>query len=256
MGGDEETEQGSVDLFLRYGVRFLHVTLAHRTLGTSRHQAPPEVMRFRFAGAYRDTAGLPVAPNRLVARVAAADLAERLMRPPAEPILAGLSARGALTPAEVEIARRLPVSEDVCIDCRSTGPGLEVVLPETLRRRDEAVAAHGHHVRVGAVCATPEAAAVAFVLGADFVVAARDVEPGDVEPRGAGGRAPVDPPHLHAGGRMEAAHVEAAQVGAARLMEAAAGLLGRRMASLASPLSPARPGRRVTTPEDRPSTHL
>ncbi|MBE3013942.1 ACP S-malonyltransferase [Microbispora sp. NEAU-D428] len=221
-GGDEAEQERVAGLCLRYGVRFLHVTLGD--------QAPPEVVRFRFAGACRDAAGRPVAPNRLVARVAAPDLAERLMRPPAEPILAELSARGALTPAEVEVARRLPVSEDVCLDCSSEGPGLEVRLPEALRRRDEVVSAHGHHVRVGAACATPEAAAVAFVLGADFVVAARHVEP-----RGAGGRAPAGPPHLPAGGQVEAAQVEAAQVEAERLMEAAADLLGRRLTPLAPP---------------------
>lgn len=226
-GRDEAEQERVAGLCLRYGVRFLHVTLAH--------QAPPEVVRFRFAGACRDAAGLPVAPNRLIARVAAPDLAERLMRPPAEPILAELSARGALTPAEVEVARRLPVSEDVCLDCSSAGPGLEVLLPEVLRRRDEVVAGHGHHVRVGAACATPEAAAVAFVLGADFVVAARDVEP-----RGAGGHVPAGPPHLPAGGQVEAARVETAQVEVAqveavRLMEAAADLLGRRLTTLAPP---------------------
>ncbi|MEU6426883.1 ACP S-malonyltransferase [Microbispora sp. NPDC046973] len=246
-GGDEDAEQGRVTgLCLRYGVRFLHVTIPHEALA----QAPSEVVRFRFAGAYRDAAGLPVAPNRIVARVAAPDLAERLMRPPAEPILDALSARGALTPAEVEVARRLPVSEDVCLDCSSAGPGLEVLLPEALRRRDEAVAARGHHIRVGAACATPEAVAVAFVLGADFVVAARDVELRDVElrdvelrdvelrdvePHGAGGRAPAGPPLLRAGGQAERAQVEGAQVEAVRLMEAAADLLGRRLTTLAPP---------------------
>lgn len=89
VAGGDEVDQGRVGLFLRYGVRFLHVTLGHLT------QAPPELVRFRFAGAYRDAAGLPVAPNRLVVRVAAPDLVERLMRPPAEPLLAELSARGA-----------------------------------------------------------------------------------------------------------------------------------------------------------------
>ncbi|TQS26493.1 ACP S-malonyltransferase [Microbispora sp. KK1-11] len=228
-GRDEAEQERVAGLCLRYGVRFLHVTIPHEPLA----QAPSEVVRFRFAGAYRDAAGLPVAPNRLVARVAAPDLAERLMRPPAEPILAELSARGALTPAEVEVARRLPVSEDVCLDCSSAGPGLEVLLPEALRRRDEVVAAHGHHVRVGAACATPEAAAVAFVLGADFVVAARDVES-----RGAGGRAPERPPLLPPGGQVEVEQVEVEQVEqveAERLMEAAAGLLARRLTSLAPP---------------------
>ncbi|MEU7693428.1 ACP S-malonyltransferase [Microbispora hainanensis] len=235
VAGGDEVDQGRVGLFLRYGVRFLHVTLGHLT------QAPPELVRFRFAGAYRDAAGLPVAPNRLVVRVAAPDLVERLMRPPAEPLLAELSARGALTPAEVEVARGLPVSEDVCLDCSSDGPGLEVRLPEALRRRDEAVAACGHHIRVGVVCATPEAVAAAFVLGADFVVAA---------PGGADGRASARSPFLAVGGQAEAAHVGTAHVGtahvgtahvgtahvqAARLMEAAADLLGRRLTTLVLP---------------------
>jgi trans-AT polyketide synthase/acyltransferase/oxidoreductase domain-containing protein len=135
-------------------------------------------VRFRFAGAHRDRQGRPRAVNQVVAKVSRPEVAAAFLRPPPPGLLDGLLASGQLTPAEVEVAARLPVSDDVCVEADSGGHtdgGVALtLLPSMLRLRDEVCAGldYPRRPRVGASggLGTPEAIAAVFVLGADFVV--------------------------------------------------------------------------------------
>ncbi|MGW0803325.1 ACP S-malonyltransferase [Nonomuraea sp. NPDC002799] len=170
-GFDEDgLERETVELLLRRDVR--HVEAA----AYARVTAP--LVRYRYSGAHRDAAGRPVAVRHVLAKVSRPEVASAFMRPAPQAVLDKLVREGALSAAEAEVARELPVSGDLCVEADSAGHtdgrSPYALMPAILRLRDEEMAAHGYgrRIRVGASggIGAPEAAAAAFVLGADFIV--------------------------------------------------------------------------------------
>ncbi|MFI9594968.1 ACP S-malonyltransferase [Nonomuraea sp. NPDC052265] len=170
-GLDEEgLERETVDLLLRRDVR-------HIEAAAFPHVTAP-LVRYRYSGAHRDASGRPVAVRHVVAKVSRPEVAAAFMRPAPEAVLDRLVREGALSAAEAEVAAELPVSADVCVEADSAGHtdgrSPYALMPAILRLRDEEMAAHGYarRIRVGASggIGAPEAAAAAFVLGADFIV--------------------------------------------------------------------------------------
>ena len=163
-------EEQLVDLFLRRGVRFVEAAAYP-------HLTPP-LVRWRYTGARLSDGHMPVAPNQVLAKASRPEVAEAFMSPAPERLVAGLLSAGQLTAEEAEVARRLPVAQDICVECDSAGHTDRgnplTLLPAMLRLRDEMTRRHGyaHPVRMGAAggLGCPEALAVAFLLGADFVV--------------------------------------------------------------------------------------
>jgi trans-AT polyketide synthase/acyltransferase/oxidoreductase domain-containing protein len=88
-----------------------------------------------------------------------------------------LVAVGQLTAQEAEIGRRVPVAGEICVEADSGGhtdQGVAYALmPAILHLREEMMSLHGYEtrIRVGAAggIGTPESAAAAFIMGADFV---------------------------------------------------------------------------------------
>ena len=141
-------------------------------------QMTAPLVRFRFTGARRDHEGRPVALRHVMAKVSRPEVAAAFMRPPADALLDKLVREGALSRAEAEIARELPISEDICVEADSAGHtdgrSAYALMPAMLSLRDEEMTRHGYAkpIRIGASggLGTPEAVAAAFVLGAEFVI--------------------------------------------------------------------------------------
>lgn len=159
-----DREAAFADLLLRRGLRHAEA---------SGYTAPTEaVVRYRFADAAAS------GPRRLIAKVSRPEVARAFLSPPSERQLRALVERGELSPADAAAAVRLPVAEDLCVEADSgghtDGGNPCVLLPAIVRLRDDQVRRHGFErpPRVGAAggIGTPEAAAAAFLLGADFVV--------------------------------------------------------------------------------------
>src|SRR5580704_3030352 len=83
-----------------------------------------------------------------------------------------------LNASESEVARLVPVASDVCVEADSGGHTergvAHVLMPVMLSLRDEMMARHGYretiHVGAAGGIGTPEAAAAAFIMGADFIL--------------------------------------------------------------------------------------
>jgi trans-AT polyketide synthase, acyltransferase and oxidoreductase domains len=163
-------EWDAVDLYHRYDIRNIEAT--------GYLQMTPALVCFRLKGAYHDHTGRAATPRRVLARVSHPEVARAFMSPASEQILKQLLEEGRLTREEVALGRELPISEDICVHADSGGHtnlGVGAVLmPTMLRLRDEIMRQRGYGkpIRVGLSggIGTPEAAASAFVLGADFVV--------------------------------------------------------------------------------------
>lgn len=153
--GSPEAESALVDLLLRHGVELIDAS--------GFPVITPALVRFRLKG------------GRIIAKVSRTDIAAQFLAPPPQRLVERLLAAGEVTEEEARAARGRPMADDLCVE--AVGGWLEgtadllTLLPSVIRLRD-AAAVSGPRVHVG--CAggigTPEAAAAAFLLGAEFIL--------------------------------------------------------------------------------------
>lgn len=167
---EERLEREAVELFLRYQVPCVE---ASAFLGLT-----PHVVRYRLSGLARDAQGRPVARNRLIAKVSRTETAERFMRPAPAELVSSLLAQSLITPEQADLAKYLPLADDITVEADSGGHTdrrpLVALLPSVLRLAQTVQHEHRYPVpvRVGAAggLGTPVAVAAAFAMGADYVV--------------------------------------------------------------------------------------
>jgi PfaD family protein len=134
------------------------------------------VVRCAVSGLRVDADGQVVRRTRVFAKVSRPEVAAQFMSPAPAELLRTLLERGQITPAEAELAARVPVAEDITVESDSGGHTdnrpLMALMPTILALRDEMVRTHGQPIRVGAAggLGTPEAVAAAYGLGAAYVV--------------------------------------------------------------------------------------
>lgn len=165
-----EAEEAVVDLLLRHGVR--------RIEAAAYVQLTPAVVRYRLAGLSRGSDGRTVIGNKILAKVSRPEVAAAFMEPAPPAMLQRLLDEGRIDPQAAELARRVPMADDICVEADSGGhtdQGVAYALmPAILSLRRELMARHKYQqpLRVGAAggIGAPEAAAAAFILGADFIL--------------------------------------------------------------------------------------
>jgi len=163
-------EEAVVDLYLRYGVR--HVEAA------AFMQITPALVRFRLQGLRQNAKGEPVCGHKVIAKVSRPEVARAFMSPPPQEIVDRLLERGQITAEQAAQSQSIPMSHDVCVEADSGGHTdggiMAVMLPPLMRLRDQMQAAHGYAepicMGLAGGIGSPEAAAAAFLLGADFIV--------------------------------------------------------------------------------------
>lgn len=163
-------EDAVVDLYLRHRVQLVEAS-AYMALTLA-------VVRYRTAGIHTDQHGNIVTPNRIIAKASRIEVATRWFSPPPDKFLADLVARGDLTEAQVELARQIPMAQDLTVEADSGGhtdnrPAITLV-PTIIALRDRLQTQYNYAVplRVGAAggIATPASAAAAFAMGAAYIV--------------------------------------------------------------------------------------
>lgn len=165
-----DVEDATVALLLERGVRNVEASAFMKIT--------PALVRYRLAGLSKGTDGEVVAANRIIAKVSRPEVAESFLSPAPQRLVSLLEHDGLVTAEQAALGAAIPMADDLCIEADSGGHTDRgdpiVLLPTMLRLRDRMLADHGYsaRVRVGAAggIGTPEAAAAAFVLGADFVV--------------------------------------------------------------------------------------
>jgi trans-AT polyketide synthase, acyltransferase and oxidoreductase domains len=167
--GEPALEEGVVELYLRRGVRLVEAS-AYLDL-------TPAVVRYRVTGLQRTPDGRVVAPNRIIAKVSRVEVASKFFAPPPERLLKVLRERGQITEPQAELAKHVPMAQDVTAEADSGGhtdnrPAICLV-PTLLALRDRMQAQYGYDrpLRVGAAggIATPASVAAAFTMGAAYV---------------------------------------------------------------------------------------
>jgi trans-AT polyketide synthase/acyltransferase/oxidoreductase domain-containing protein len=167
--GDRELEDRTVDLFLARGIRFVEAA--------AYTDVAPSVVRYRLRGLTRRPDGTIHAPRFVLAKVSRPEVARAFMSAAPEGMVRELVASARLTVEEAELGRHIPVAGDICVEADSGGHtdgGVAYALmPAMLNLRDEMMTRHRYQkrIRIGAAggIGTPEAAAAAFIMGADFI---------------------------------------------------------------------------------------
>jgi PfaD family protein len=167
---EPDQEAAVVDLYLRRDIRlvsasaFLRLTLP--------------LVYFRVKGIHLSPDGTIVCPNKIIAKVSRVELARRFFAPPPEKLLDKLVAQQKITRQEAELARRLPLADDLTAEADSGGhtdnrPALSL-LPTMLALRDEMMTRYRYQrplcVGLGGGIATPASCAAAFAMGAAYVL--------------------------------------------------------------------------------------
>lgn len=164
-------EAGVVDLFLREGVRRLSASAYMRL--------SPEVVRYTALGLERGADGSIVRHNHVFAKVSRAEVAEQFMAPAPEAMLMDLVAAGAITEAQAELARQVPVAAEITAEADSGGHtdrrAAAPLFASICSARARVAAATGVNpdtIRIGLAggIATPHGVAAAFSMGAAYVL--------------------------------------------------------------------------------------
>ncbi|WP_228182534.1 ACP S-malonyltransferase [Streptomyces anulatus] len=164
------TEDDTVQLLLSRGIRALEASAFMRVTRALVH--------YRLSGLTKGPDGEVRVANRILAKVSRPEVAESFLSPPPERLVGLLEQEGLITAEQAALAARVPMADDLCVEADSGGHtdrgNLMVLLPTMLRLRDRMAEEFGYpvRVRVGAAggIGTPEAAAAAFLLGADFIL--------------------------------------------------------------------------------------
>jgi PfaD family protein len=159
-----------VELYLRSEVRLVEAS-AYLDLTLP-------VVKYRVAGIRRGPDGVPVTPNRIIAKVSRVEVASKFMAPPPERFLRELQTQGFITAEQARLAARVPMAQDITGEADSGGhtdnrPAITLI-PTLLALRDRVTRQFDYSVplRVGAAggISTPQSAAAAFAMGAAYVL--------------------------------------------------------------------------------------
>jgi len=167
---DPELEAAVVQLYLRRGITlvsssaYLNLTLP--------------LVYYRVKGIHRDKNGRVVCPNKVIAKVSRVEVARKYFSPPPEKLLAQLVERKMLTREEADLAKSIPMAEDLTAEADSGGhtdnrPAI-TLLPTMIALRDELTEKYRYTrppcVGLGGGIATPDSAAAAFAMGAAYIL--------------------------------------------------------------------------------------
>ncbi len=162
-------EAATVNLYLRKGVRLVEAA-AYLDLTLP-------LVRYRLSGIHRDATGRIVTPNCVIAKVSRIEVATKFFQPAPDALLARLVEEGALNPEQAELAKHVPVAQDLTAEADSGGhtdnrPAI-TLLPTLLALRDRMQAQYPPELRLrvglaGGI-ATPASVACAFAMGAAYV---------------------------------------------------------------------------------------
>ncbi|MDW8226216.1 MAG: PfaD family polyunsaturated fatty acid/polyketide biosynthesis protein [Anaerolineales bacterium] len=162
-------EENVVDLYLKYRIPVVEAS-AYINI-------TPALVRYRVSGLTRRPDGQIQIAHRVIAKLSRLEVAQKFLAPPPEKMLQELLSQGKITPEQAELARHVPLADDITVEADSGGHTdnrpLVVMFPAFLRLRDEiqSQATPQARTRIGAAggIGTPQAVLAALMLGAAYV---------------------------------------------------------------------------------------
>ncbi len=167
---EDAMERNAVDIYLQEGV---HVVEASAFIDLT-----PSIVYYRAAGLSLSSKGEVHIGNHVIAKLSRVEVATKFMQPAPEALLNQLVGEGRVTQLQADLAKRVPLADDITVEADSGGHTdnrpLVCLLPTMLALRDEIQAKYKYQVpvRIGAAggIGTPASALAAFMMGAAYVV--------------------------------------------------------------------------------------
>jgi len=169
--GSPLREYQTVDLFMKYNIQTISAA------GYLKITAP--LVYFRLKGIHQNPDGAIVCKNRIMAKVSRMELAAQFLSPPPEKIVRQLAEQKMISENEAGLAKYIPLADDLTVEADSAGhtdnrPAISL-LPSMINLRDEIYQQYGYPsppcIGLAGGIGTPFAAAAAFAMGADYVLA-------------------------------------------------------------------------------------
>ncbi|MEJ2487242.1 MAG: PfaD family polyunsaturated fatty acid/polyketide biosynthesis protein [Anaerolineales bacterium] len=167
---DPAAEARAADLYVKNSVR---------TVETSAYvDLTVPLVYYRVAGLAQNPDGSVRINHRIIAKLSRREVASLFLQPAPEDILLHLLAEEKITQQQADLARRVPVADDITVEADSGGHTdnrpILCLIPGVVALRDEMQEKYQYstQIRVGAGggIGTPEAAFAAFMMGAAYVV--------------------------------------------------------------------------------------
>lgn len=167
---EEALERGAVERCLKMGVKTVE---ASAFLALTEH-----IVYYRVVGLSKNADGSVHIGNKIIAKVSRTEVGRRFMEPAPEKFLNKLLAQGKITQEQVELAKQVPMADDITAEADSGGhtdnrPFL-TLLPSIIALRDEIQAEYNYSTALrvggGGGIGTPESALAAFAMGAAYIV--------------------------------------------------------------------------------------
>lgn len=163
-------EAAAVDLFLDKGVT---VVEASAFLALTEN-----IVYYRIKGLSQDAENNIIIGNKLIAKISRKEVALPFMKAAPEELVQSLLSKGKITTKQAELAKLVPMADDITVEADSGGHTdnrpLVALLPIIIQLRDELQKQNAfmHHIRIGAAggISTPASALAAFMMGAAYVV--------------------------------------------------------------------------------------
>ena len=136
---EEALERNAVEVYLQMGV---HVIEASAYIDLT-----PSIVYYRAAGLSTGINGEVCISNHIIAKLSRREVAQKFMQPAPENLLEQLVKEGRITPQQADLARRVPLADDITVEADSGGHTdnrpLTSLLPAILFMRDEIQAKFG-----------------------------------------------------------------------------------------------------------------
>lgn len=167
---EEALERGSVELYLKYGVRTVEAS-AYLDL-------TPHIVRYRASGLHLNSQGDIETQNKIIAKISRTEVAQKFLKPAPPKLLKALVEQGQITALQATLAEKVPLADDITVEADSGGHtdnrSLVCLLPSIIALRNEIQQQYQYErsIRVGAAggISTPESALAAFMMGASYIV--------------------------------------------------------------------------------------
>ncbi|MDX1331302.1 MAG: 2-nitropropane dioxygenase, partial [Burkholderiaceae bacterium] len=133
----------------------------------------PALVYYRVKGLIQDSEGNVQCKNRIIAKISRPEVAKSFLSPPPKRIVAGLLSEGKISQEQAELAEKIAMSFDLCVESDSAGhtdQGISTVLfPSILSLKEEIQEEYQYnqtiHIGLAGGIGTPHAAVAATALG-------------------------------------------------------------------------------------------
>jgi PfaD family protein len=167
---EKALEAGAVKLFLERGVNVVEASAFLRLT--------ENIVHYRVAGLSQDQDGRIICKNKVIAKISRLEVAAHFMKPAPDKYLNDLLTQGKITPLQAELAKKVPMADDITVEADSGGHTdnrpLVALFPTIINLRDQIQREYQYEktIRIGAAggIATPASALAAFMMGAAYIV--------------------------------------------------------------------------------------